>query len=212
MEPNAHRDLKTLLNDALELKNVDQKKLAQLTGISERYLWAIQNLEIDKLPPAPYIRGYLKKISDVLHLNHDELWEMYKKELAHKTSGAYDTLPENRFAMKHLSRREWFLIAVGVLLIIYLLFNFPRLVGKPNLVIVNPTIDSPIMFEPNIFLYGTLNQRDKLTINNEEVFVDENNNFSKLYTLQPGLNAIEFKAKRFLGREAVVTRQVIYQP
>src|SRR3989338_2732027 len=162
-----HGDLKTLLNDALELKSVNHEKLAQLTGISERYLWAIQNLEVDKLPPAPYVRSYLKKISEVLNLNHDELWELYRKELDQKTSGAYDKLPENRFAIKHLSKNSIFLLALAGLLIIYLLFNFAGLIGKPNLTVTNPSDEITAVFQNLITLKGTLDQKDKLTVNGE---------------------------------------------
>lgn len=210
MEP--HKDLKTLLNDALELKNVNQEKLAELTGISERYLWAIQNLEIDKLPAAPYIRGYLKKISEVLHLSHDELWEVYKKELEQKTSGQYDTLPANRFAIRHLSRRELFFLGVGILMVIYIALNIPGLIGKPALTITNPTVPNFTIFENSLTLTGYLNQKDKLTINGEEIFVAKTGEFSKEYPLQPGLNKIEFRAKRFLGRETTIIKEIIYQP
>ena len=210
MEP--HNDLKTLLGETLELKNIDHEKLAGLTGISERYLWAIQNMEIDKLPPSPYVRGYLKKISEVLHLDHEELWQLYKKELEHNTSGKYDTLPENRFAIKHLSRRELFSLAVGALLIIYLLLNFPRLIGKPNLIITNPAEPVATTSENTVNLIGELNQRDKLTINGEEIFINPDGSFLKIYPLQPGLNTVEFKAKRFLGRETVISKQILYQP
>src|SRR3989344_48366 len=125
MEP--HRNLKTLLDEALELRNVNHGKLAELTGIPERYIWAIQNLETEKLPSAPYVRGYIKKISEVLRLNHDEIWELYKKELSHNQSGAYDTLPTNRFAIKQLSRRAIFFSALGIILALYLLLNARQL-------------------------------------------------------------------------------------
>ena len=204
-----HKDLKTLLDDALELRNVNHEKLAELTGISERYLWAIQNLETEKLPAAPYVRGYLKKISEVLHLNHDELWEMYKKELAQKTSGRYDTLPANRFAIRHLSRRELFFLGAGALLILYVVINIPRLIGKPNLIISHPAAPLFTVFENTVTLTGQLNQKDKLTINNEEIFVSKNGEFSHVYSLQPGINKIEFKAKRFLGKEVTSVKEVI---
>ncbi|MBI3046121.1 MAG: helix-turn-helix domain-containing protein [Candidatus Harrisonbacteria bacterium] len=207
-----HKDLKTLLDDALELRNVNHERLAELTGISERYLWAIQNLEVDKLPAAPYVRGYLKKISEVLHLNHDELWEMYKKAMEKKTAGRYDTLPANRFSIRHLSRRELFLLGAGALLILYLIINLPRLIGKPTLVVTNPTAPIFAFFEKTIILTGYSNQRDKLTVNGEEIFISKTGEFSKEYSLQPGLNKIEFKAKRFLGKEVSEIREIIYQP
>ncbi len=208
----AHKDLKTLLNEALELRNVNHEKLAQLTGISERYIWAIQNMEIDKLPSLPYVHGYIKKISSILHLNHDEIWDLYKKELEGKTSGKYDTLPMNRFALHQLSRRKLASIVLISFLIIYILVNAASLAGKPKLTITNPAEETISVNSETIILSGKAEQRDKLTVNDEEIFVGKNNEFSKEYALQPGLNIIKLKAKRFLGRETTVERQILYQP
>jgi cytoskeletal protein RodZ len=210
MEP--HKDLKTLLNEALELKNVNHEKLAQITGIPERYIWAIQNIDTEKLPAAPYVRGYIKKISEILHLNHDELWEMYKRELTHKQSGAHDKLPENRFAIQHLSKSTVALIAAGILLAMYLFINMDRLIGAPELFITNPADLIAATTESTIQLAGVAEQRDKLTINGEEIFINPDGTFSKNYYLQPGLNTIEFKAKRLLGKETTEIRKVLYQP
>ena len=210
LEP--HRDLKSLLTEALELKNVNHEKLSQLTGISERYIWAIQNVELDKLPSSPYVRGYIKKIAEVLHLNHDEIWEMYRKELEKKTSGKYDTLPENRFAIRHLSRKQIFGIAVGTLLIVYFIFNASRLLGRPDLQVVFPESNIYATAEDHIIITGNLSQQDKLTINGEEIFINSDNNFSKDYPLIPGLNILELKAQRFLGREVTMIKQILYQP
>ena len=210
LEP--HSDLKSLMNEALELRNVNHEKLAQLTGISERYIWAIQNVEVDKLPPSPYVRGYIKKIAEVLHLKHDEIWDLYRKELTRGTSGKYDTLPENRFAICHLSRKQLFSVALGFLFIVYLLANINRLIGKPALRITFP--ESPVFttLESRIALTGYLDQKDKLTINGEEIFISQDGSFFKEYELQPGLNIYEFKAQRFLGREVSETKQILYQP
>lgn len=209
---NPHKDLKTLLDEALNLRNVSPEKLAEITGVPERYIWALQNMEIDKLPPLPYIRGYLKKISEVLRLDHEELWELYRKELDHKTSGAYDRLPTNRYAIKRLSKTNFLGGLALVLIGLYLLTNLPRLLGEPNLTVTDPIEPLTVVSEPLITLRGQLNQRDKLLINNEEVVINPDNTFSQSYALQPGLNTIEFKASRFLGREKLVMRQIIYQP
>jgi hypothetical protein len=208
-----HKNLKTLLDEALELKNVNLEKLSQTTGIPERYIWAIQNVEIDRLPPSPYVRGYIKKISEVLNLNHDELWDLYEKELTHKTSGAYDKLPTNRFAIKHISKKTVYLGLLGILFTIYVIFSLDRLTGEPKLEIINPREPITATTSELIILAGTLEkQKDKLTINGKEIFVNANGTFSQEYSLQPGLNTIEFKAERLLGREKIIIKQVLYQP
>ncbi|MDE2001284.1 MAG: helix-turn-helix domain-containing protein [Patescibacteria group bacterium] len=214
MPPNLepHHDLKSLMNEALELRNVNHEKLAQLTGISERYIWAIQNIEVDKLPPLPYVRGYLKKIAEALHLNHDEIWDLYKKELAHKTSGKFDRLPENRFAIRQLSHTKIVWTGLGILLALYLALNAGRLIGKPDLVVTYPQSPMLTSVTSPVTLTGSLDQSDKLTINGTEVFVNADNTFQENYPLQPGLNTITFTAARFLGRQTSVTRQILYVP
>ena len=209
MEP--HKNLKTLLDEALELKNVNHEKLAEITGIPERYIWAIQNLDMEKLPAAPYVRGYIKKISEVLRLNHDELWELYKIEIKLKQSGAQDKLPANRFAINHVSKQTKFISLTIILLTAYLVINLNRLIGEPSLEIIYPQ-DLIVAVSTNpILVSGNMEQRDKLTINDEEIFVNTDGIFLKEYYLQPGLNTIEFKAKRLLGREKTVLRKVLYE-
>ena len=207
-----HKDLKTLLNDALELKNLDHKRLSELTGVQEQYLWAIQNMEIDKLPSAPYVRGYIKKISETLHINHDELWELYNRELKQKTSGEYDKLPINRFAIKHPSRNKQVLIALVIILALYLAMNLGRIRGEPKLEIVNPLLPVTTAFYQTFVLAGQTERYNKLTINGKEIFVNPDGNFSEGYELQPGPNMIEFKAKKLLWKEKTVTKQIFYQP
>ncbi len=210
MEP--HKDFKTILTEALELRNCTHEKLAQLTGISGHYLIAIENLEITKLPAAPYVRGYLKKIAAALHLNFEDLWKMYEKELTFKSSGAHDRLPTNRFAIQPINKKYWVFGAIGIILLVYLILNLRTFFGAPLLTIANPvepTSASPVSV---ITLAGTINPKDKLTINGEETLGDDNGAFEKNYNLQPGLNTIEFKVQRLLGKENVIIRNVLYEP
>lgn len=205
-------NIKTLIAETLTLKNLNQERFSQITGVPKRYLEAIQNAEIDKLPPLPYVRGYIRKIAEALQLDPDELWELYKKELRPKTSGIFDRLPSNRFAIKRISKKNQSLIVLGLLLFLYFALNLERLRGEPDLIVTNPAAPVVTAFTNNIRLVGQLRQQDKLTINGEEIFVNSNKTFSKDYSLQPGLNTVEFKAKRFLGKEKIIIRQILYQP
>ena len=84
--------------------------------------------------------------------------------------------------------------------------------GTPQIQISSPAADNLIVNSPSIKLSGEVNSRDKLTVNGEEILVGENGHFEKDFSLQPGINTIEFRVKRFLGKETAVVRQVIYQP
>lgn len=211
------KNFSELLTEAMELRSLNVEKLAELTDIPIHYLVALCDGDFSKLPAIPYVHGYLTKISQVLKIDHNLLWVVYKREasLKHtKTSGPLDRLPSNRFALKPTHRKRPLIIGGIVLLIIliYAIWQLDNFIGTPKITIINPAADSIVVNTPSFKLIGETNPKDKLTINGEEILIEKNGHFEKDFSLQPGINTIEFKVKRFLGKEAKVIKQVIYQP
>ncbi len=210
------KGLSELLNEAIALRGLDVKKLSELTDIPVHYLAALSEGDFTKLPAVPYVRGYLIKVAEALRVDADLFLRAYKQEVsfrALKTSGSEDKLPSNRFTLGTPSRKRTFIIIgiILVLVIIYLIWRIDDFLGTPKIQIFSPAADNLIVNSPSIKLSGEVSSRDKLTVNNEEILVEKNGQFQKDFSLQPGINTIEFKAKRFLGKEAKVIRQVIYQ-
>jgi hypothetical protein len=211
------KNLSEILNEAMDLRSLDAKKLAELTDIPAHYLSALSSGDFSKLPAVPYVRGYLAKIADALRIDVNLLLRAYKQEIllrSVKTSGSDDKLPTNRFTFK-TSHRKRNLIIIGIvlaLLIAFLIWRLDDFLGTPRVQITNPSFASLIVNQPSITLSGEVNPQDKLTVNGEEVLVEKDGKFSKDFSLQPGINTIAFKVKRFLGKEVEVIRQVIYQP
>ncbi len=194
------------------LKNLTLEKLSHLTGIAEHHLTAIEAMDFSRLPAAPYVRGYLKKIAVTLGMNHEELWKMYERELTYKRSGAFDRLPTNRFKIEPLKKGY---VVGGIIIAIvmgYLGFAARVFFTAPKLDIDEPQALTSLSPNSAMTLAGTIDPKDKLTINGEETLSDAAGHFEKTYNLQPGLNTIEFKVQRFLGKQKVEIRQVLYQP
>lgn len=211
MSADQSKNLTEIFQEAMALRGVDINKLAELTDIPKMYLMALRDTDFEKLPAAPYTRGYIAKIAEVLRIDADALWQAYKNENI-KTSGDKDRLPTNRFLFKPLKKKALLITIIVITVILYLGWHFDDLVGTPRLEIVNPVSPTIIVSEPNLKLSGYADRQDKLTINNEEIFIREDGGFEKEISFQPGLNTIEFKAKRLLGKEVKIIRQVIYQP
>jgi hypothetical protein len=211
------KSLSELLNEAIEAQGLDIKKLSELTDIPMHYLTALSESDFSKLPAIPYARGYLMRIAEVMRIDKNLLLRAYKQELSFKTlksSGPEDKLPSNRFASKH-SRYRKNLIIIGAILVLvvgYGLWRIDDFLGTPKIEIISPAADNFIVNDPSIKLLGIINAKDKLTINGEEVLTGENGKFEKDFSLQTGVNSVEFKIKRFLGKESIIIRQVIYQP
>lgn len=206
------KDFKTLFNETLHNYGVGIAKLSETTGIPERYLEAMRSGNLGSLPPAPYVRGYLNKIGNLAGVNGEELWTAFKKDEQTKTSGSEDRLPENRFSLQKINKGRVVGLAVLVLLFAYGLFRFDVIVGKPLLQISAP-VEALFLSNEEIFeLSGLAESRDKLTVNGENIIINEDGSFNKKWKLTPGINILEFKVKRFLGLETSETRRVIYTP
>jgi len=204
--------LHEILKEHMELKGLSIERLSAITQIPERFLEGLLEGDVSKLPPLPYVRGYLIRIAPLLDFHSQELWEIYKKEQNLERSGAEDKLPTNRFAIKPINKKYVVGFILAALFVVYLGWNISHLLGQPELKITSPPAQTTITSEDTINLLGYIDPADKLLINNEEVAIDESGAFEKAYSLQAGLNTIEFLAERFLGKETMVIKQVIYQP
>ncbi len=210
------KNLREILNEALELKDLDVKKLSEMTDIPIYYLSALSEGDFLKLPAAAYVRGYLMKVAEVLGIDKESLLRAYKQEISLgplKTSGSQDKLPLNRYAFKPFYRKTAIIvIIVLVLAAAAFVWKVDNFLGTPKIELFSPIVDNMIVNSSSIKLTGKVNPRDKLVINNEEILSDKNGQFEKEISLQAGINTVEFKVKRLLGKEVTVMRQVIYQP
>lgn len=204
-------DLQSFLNAKIKEQGLSLKKLSDLTGIALKHLENINSGNFDELPAAPYLHGYFIKLGQALNFDGEELWRHFKSEAEITTSGAKDELPKNRFLKKSPAKKVW----LGVLVLIiasYFGIRFSKILGQPSLVIFYPEESLVSVSSSEITVRGSLAEGDKLTLNNEEVPVSAEGLWFKNFPLEPGLNVIEIRAKKFLGRETKVTRQVSYEP
>lgn len=207
-----HKPFREFLKEQIAEKGFSVKKIALETGIAERHLQALLEGDAKRLPSAPYIRGYLAKIAKLLELNGNALWNIYQEEHPIATSGAADTMPGNRYALRSIPKPLAAAAAFLVLAALYLGANASRLFGKPRLQVDSPPTPTALTNISPFTLAGAINPSDRLLIGSEEVVVESNGAFRKDYSLEPGVNQVEFSVKRFLGQELRVVRRIIYTP
>lgn len=196
--------------DRVKQKGLTIKKLADTTGISPRHLQDIARGDFAALPSAPYVRGYLIKLGEVLDFDGDDWWQRIKSERRIKNSGATDSLPENRFLKNPPTK----LIAVCVVLaiiVIYFVVQSSKIFGRPSLTITNPGGNPSTAMENPITVAGTAKNTDMLSIDGENVSVAPDGTWQKDVLLSDGPNEITITAKKFLGGTANVTEEIIYQ-
>ncbi len=206
-----YADFANFLNEKVQERGLTVKRLSELSGISVKHLEALKQNRVDDLPSAPYLRGYLIRLGQILDFDANQWWEILKKEPAVKSSGHYDEPSKNRFRKEPL--KKYFLIsAIVLLIVIYLGFRTVKILGQPIIAISSPPDNLTVASRNYVSFNGRVTNADSLIINGEAVSIGQNGEWQKTIALQPGLNTIELVAGKFLGRETKLTRQIIYEP
>lgn len=206
------KNLSNTLINALRKKGLTLQKLAEATGVSERFLESLVEDKFENLPSLPYVRGYLMKVADILDLDGEELWQEYLKDNeAIKRSGKNDRLPENRFVGPKLGGKLLFLIAIVLIFILYIVFK-PIIIKDTNgLLLDNLREDITYTDKPFFNISGRIKEGYGLTLNGKRIYPDEDGNFEVQITVQEGFNTLVFGIKKFLGKERKITKQLFYR-
>ncbi|MFA5870670.1 MAG: helix-turn-helix domain-containing protein [Candidatus Paceibacterota bacterium] len=212
MEDIAIKSISALLTDAMRLKNISVEKLSQVTGISDRFIGLLLEEHFDKLPSAPYVRGYALKIGEVLSIDGNELWEIIKYHHTQMVAqlGEKNILPKNQFLVKSINMKVVIGGIIGIIFFIFLLFRIPALLGKPELKLFDVQ-DGMRVATSTLSIRGTINPSDELFINDEQILANEKGNFEKTFELVPEFNTFHFTVKGLLGKELQETKQIFYE-
>ena len=207
-----NEDFQLFLASKLKEKGLNLKKLSELTGIALKHLENITSGNWNDLPAAPYIRGYLVKISEVLDFDPDEWWKIMRGEEI-SVSGPSDALPKNRFTRKTRSKKLMIFGAIFILILAYFGLRFSQIFGRPEIFVNYPPEDTVTTSSEEVIISGRLENGDKLFINSESVLIEADGSWQKSFTLGTNNpNVFEISAKKFLGLETKLTRQIIFEP
>ena len=201
-------DIVEVLKKLMKSKGVGSGRLSSLTDVPSRFIDALLEGNFDQLPSQPYIRGYLFKISTALGAENDYLWQIFQSSVEASSSGEKDRLPINRFALQKMSKTTMVWIIAGLVVFLLISLNFNRILGKPTIDVTVPDTTE----ESVVMVIGVINPEDRLTLNGEIIYTNDIGSFEKQVQLEPGLNTLEVKARRYLGRETKLVKQVFYQP
>ena len=189
--------------EKIKERGVSLKKLAEMTGIAPAHIESLLRGSYESMPSAPYFHGYLLHLGAVLGFDGEEWWAKLKKEGVVKNSGELDTMPRNRFIKQSPPKYLW-AAGIGILVLIYLAFQAPRIFGKPTVSITFPNTNPYLTTSSPITLTGTVSGADSLyqvdaNGGQEPIIIAPDGSWQKVETLGTGPNPFEISAKKFLG-------------
>jgi hypothetical protein len=205
------KDLHEFLRERMQERNLSLERLADLSGVPIAHLEMLISGRTEDLPAAPYVRGYINSLGRVLHFDADVWWVQIKRARVLPVSGGHDILPSNRFARNMPSRGKIAGILAGVVLLVFIVVRFSSIVGRPKLSMIYPVEEVMVVHDATVTLRGTVENGDKLTVNNEVVPVREGELWEKEIALKPGPNVISVSAGKLLGLSATREFRIILE-
>lgn len=202
------------LRQARQEQKIKLETAAQKLNINLKYLEALENGQIEKLPAGIYGKNFLREYARFLNINDSELLEIFNNENPDKQNKKQ----KNLFSKK-IPRAHYFLtiprivkniiIAIIVLILLaYLGYSLKKIISPPKLIITEP-IENFTTEKYNVNIQGFTDPEAKIIINGEPILTDTNGYFIKKIHLKNGLNTITITAQEKYSRKNNVIRKVL---
>lgn len=203
-------DFEEFFTERIKERGFNLKRLSEVSGIATKHLESLASGSFGNLPSAPYFRGYLQRLGEILDFDWEVWWSRFKNSGLVKDAGAKDPPPRNRFFSPAVYKNLW-LIVGAFMIIFYFIFQATRIFGKPIIAVTYPAQNLATVSTPEITVAGTLQNGSELYLNGEFVQIGKDGAWQKNVLLGPGLNSFEITAKKFLGGETKIVEQILYE-
>lgn len=200
-----------LIKRQRESKNISIKELSEQTGISVNNL---KNLEVgnyNNLPADIYVENFVAKCEQALGFESGKLLIQYQNERKssdRNQNQEVSKIPARSFTITPKVIGKFLVVFLTLFIVTYFGIQLSYLLGAPKLVVITP--ESDIITElREISVSGMTQPDNKVTINNNDIFIDREGSFSEIVPLQDGVNTIEIKSTNRFGKESVVVRRIM---
>ncbi len=182
---------------------------SRATGITPRYLTAIEEGQYAALPGLVYGKNFVKKYSVFLELAPAPLLRAFAEEYVMATASATVPAPieEQWLRVTPTRVRTGLALAIVSLFLWYVGGEVVGLLRAPSLQLSAPGNDI-VTDERTIAVAGVAESSASVVIN-ETTVANTNGAFTATVELNPGVNTIVVRAFRRHGRDATLTRRVV---
>jgi cytoskeletal protein RodZ len=183
------------------------------TKIKPAFLSAIEKGEYHKLPSPSYAHGFVKNYAEFLGIPSRQVIAIFKREfdanMAIKVLPKGFTQEEKPVTFRRVKTRR---AIVGIVVLVFLIFGYlfyqyRAAFFPPPLQIVSPQNNATL--SQDVVVVGKTDPSATVTVNNEQVAVDDSGEFRKQLTLFSGKNTITVTAKNTFGKARTIQEVVI---
>ena len=187
--------------------------IAELSGrtkIQERFIGALENSDLAKLPAMPFVNGFLRTISLELDLKPEGIVAVFRRDFGEGDRGKVipNVSEEKDKGFRWAPSTS---IAIGILAMAlvfgsYLIIQLKGLLGVPALEIFQPQDQAIVSLE--IAVEGRTDPGASVSINGQKIKKNRNGTFSQIVNLSEGVQTITISATGQNGKITTIDRTV----
>lgn len=202
-----------ILKEERERKFYTLLEIEKATKIRKELLEALENGEYQKLPPQTFIQGFIKNYGKFLKLDTEKLLAIFRREFSERKNpprileSFANPLDKKRFKITPTRVLVSVVLTLVLTFFVYLWFQYRFLVGSPFLEVTQPT-DQLTTGLDEIIVSGRTDPESKVSINNQEIQVDQSGKFSQQIKLVKNINNIIISAVSNSGKQTTAQRTV----
>ena len=201
------------LRDERQSRGLSLSDVSGATKIRVEFLSAIEKGEYEKLPSSSYAQGFVRNYAKFLGLSENEILPIFKREF--DSEKTYKVLPEGLIRQEEIPIRRFKIRQVIILIALLFIFLLGFLVFQYRYAFISPPINlsSPtemaVLQSPIILVLGKTDPNSTITVNDEQVSVNQDGDFRKEITGFPGKATITVRAVNRFGKQNMVERHVM---
>ena len=185
--------------------------VSKATRIQSKYLEALENGAYELLPADVYVRGFLRSYARYLNVDEEALVKLYERERNIKENLGQDHSRPTSHGFTPLSfvitSRTLVVSLIGLLVFgafFYLYREFRSFAAEPALVLLEPQ-NGAVVEDEEIVVRGKTDKGAQVTLNDQNIFVDNDGLFSDKLFLRAGMNTITVRTTNRFNKEKMVT-------
>lgn len=202
----------SILKEKRKEKKLELKDVSTEIKIGIHYLQALEDGNYTKFPSEVYLKGFLKNYAKYLDVNTEKALAMYRRENERKQNDTIINIAsKGKQGPKAITFTPNKIIAgIAILAIIMILIYLSTYIGKvvrvPKLEITSPvaiTTEESGSYKTDanfITISGLADIGSTLTINEQELKLNNFEKFSQEFNLEEGQNEFDIKSESQFGR------------
>lgn len=197
-------------------KGIKRQEIVEKTKISLKYLKALEDNDFSNLPEAAFVKGFIRNYAGAVGVEPKQALAVFRRDYDQTEKGK--VIPREFTANAIKKRTFWNpkttmiggIIFISITLAVYFIYQFQLLTAPPELKILSPEEDEQVM--TTLTVNGSTDPQATLTINNQQVLVEEDGSFTQSLVLSQGTRTITIQATNRNGKSRTIQRTIRVEP